>query len=273
MSYKDRTINKTIFSFNLILKSVTFYLSKPLFLEVLGLLKKKYPYSGSKPVNIDDIKKQLHLKADINKLTAMKIAYAEQALPNDLSTDTFDIKFPTTAAKDYNIKNIIRDIKLEIKQNLKQLLYIVKPYFIPFSAHNENIYKYNTINRIISEGFYINKANAELINYFDKKLKMQKDKSYQNIETPYKFSENFDYSINISKSNTSKSNTETKNTFINMDGYKVNEYNTNLITLLTSMFPGKNKDILITCVRDDKEYGKVKGALDTLKLVEDLKST
>ncbi len=272
VTFIDKNVNETIFLFNLPTKTVTFYLSRTLLLEVLGLLKKKFPYSGSRHVSIDDIKKQLHLKADINTLTAMKIIYSEQALPDKTFTDTFEIKFPTTAAKTYNIKNIIRDIKSEIINSFRKLFYCNKPYFIPFITDSKNkeiyIYNYNTINRIISEGFYINKANAELINYFDKKLKMQQDKSYQYVETPYKFNENFDYN---SKTNTK--NTETKNTFITQDGMKVNEYNTNLITLLTSMFPGKNKDILITCVRDDKEYGKVKGALDTLKLVEDLKST
>jgi Kinesin motor domain len=281
VKYKYNNIDEKIFEFHMATRSVTFYLSRPLLLEILGLLKKLFPYSGSTPVSIDDIKKQLHLKADINKLTAMKIVYAEQSLPNEIYTDKFEIKFPLTAGMTYNIKNIIKDIKSEIINKLRKLLYFDKSYFIPFTTDNQNqdkyTYKYSMINRIISEGFYINKANAELISYFDKKIKMQKDMSYQSKDTPYKFYENFDYTtpVNKSKTNTNNKqfNTETKNTFINMKGEGVNEYNTNLIPLLTSMFPGKNKDILITCVRDDKEYGKVKGALDTLKLVEDLKST
>ena len=146
------------------------------------------------------------------------------------------------------------------------------------SNGEQRYYSYNVIKRIIREGFYINKANSELIKYFDTKIKMQKEISYQHLDTLYKFNSNFDYTSRISKlkrqkSNAKRSNTDAKNTFINSDNKEVSEYNTNLITLLNTMFPGNNKDILITCVRDDQEYGKVRGALDTLKLVEDLKST
>lgn len=274
--------NEKIFTYEE--KTVTLHLSNKFLLEVLGLLQKEYSFSSS--VNIDDIKKQIQLNADINTITAMKIAYAMQLLSKAKHKNGYDVSLaiPLMRGMDYNIKKVRDLIKQHLKQQLRKNLDFDRQYFIPFFVtkdgekdDTEQYYSYNIIKRIIREGFYINKANSELIEYFDKKLKMQKQKSFISLDTSYKFDENFSY-INRSKQmmnnlSNNLSNAEIKNTFIDENGNKVNQYNTNLISLLTSMFPGNNKDILITCVRDDQEYGKVRGALDTLKLVEDLKST
>jgi hypothetical protein len=267
------------------IKNITLHLGKQFILEVLGLLQKQYPFSGS--VSIDEIKKQIQLKADNSTITAMKIAYARQLLSNVKNEYTYDVSLgvPSVNGKDYNMKTIKDTIKTHLIKQLRTNLDFDREYFIPFFVKTdgarddtEQYYSYNVIKRIIREGFYINKANSELIEYFDKKIKMQNQKTFTSLNTSYKFDDNFSYSTRVNKStvkssNSQKSNAELKNTFVDENGQAVNQYNTKLVSLLTTMFPGNNKDILITCVRDDQEYGKVRGALDTLKLVEDLKST
>jgi hypothetical protein len=44
-------------------------------------------------------------------------------------------------------------------------------------------------------------------------------------------------------------------------------------TIVEEFTADNSKDIMFSCIRDDKELGKVLGAIDTLLLVQDLKST
>lgn len=268
-------------------KEVIFHFNNKFILEILGLLKIKYPYPTS--VSIDDLKKNIHLGTDTEILTGMKIAYAIQQLSRKFYQDyEFSLKYPTVAGKNFNIVNIHYAIKQDLIKQLQKQISFDLPYFVPFSVPNDQNdyrreqYSYNTIKRIIREGFYINKANSELIEYFDKKINLQKLLSDSFENTSYVFNGNFDYTTRTNKvkvsclieqTKSNKSKAELKNSYKDEKNNIVNKYNTSLLTLLTSMFPGNNKDVLITCVRDDQEYGKIKGALDTLKLVEDLKST
>jgi hypothetical protein len=137
-------------------------------------------------------------------------------------------------------------------------------YFIPFSHNGEPEYaSYNTIAQIIKEGYYINKANAELIHYFDMKRQYQKihAESVNKENKTYEFAPNFSFSKYEKFRSFFHPHTSTT-------------FDTKLVKTIVEEFTADNsKDIMFSCIRDDKELGKALGAIDTLLLVQDLKST
>lgn len=137
-------------------------------------------------------------------------------------------------------------------------------YFIPFSHNDKPEYaSYNTIAQIIKEGYYINKANAELIHYFNMKRQYQKihaDSTNKQNKT-YEFAPNFSFAKYEKFSSFFHPHTSTT-------------FDTQLVQTIIDEFTADNsKDIMFSCIRDDKELGKALGAIDTLLLVQDLKST
>lgn len=137
-------------------------------------------------------------------------------------------------------------------------------YFIPFSHNGKPEYaSYNTIAQIIKEGYYINKANAELIHYFNMKRQYQKihADSMTKQKRTYEFAPNFSFA-----------KYEKFRSFFHP--YTATTFDTQLVKTIVEEFTADNsKDIMFSCIRDDKELGKALGAIDTLLLVQDLKST
>jgi hypothetical protein len=188
---------------------------------------------------------------------------------NDL-VDNISRKKVQTSDNEINdfIKNQARLlIKERVKMNFDQ-----ENYMFPVAKDDDNndvFYKYDIISQIIKEGYYINKANAELIHYFGKKRKLENvkylDKYKIGIASRYNF-----------------------NTQFSLQNYKKfskdfqpikdlpKEFETNLVPIIYNEFNmnGINaKDIMFSCIRNDNELGKALGAIDTLLLVQDLKST
>ena len=209
-----------------------------------------------------------------------------------ISVDTFKID-------NDNVDTIYKDIQRE----LTKLRIIIDnamcdlKYLFTVTENTNKVYPYNTIAQIIKEGYYINKANAELIDYFERKRNFEKNfesssreikvktggkrirrqkggtdacdngccfKPTLNVPSPtsYPFKGNFDF----------KSYNKFKMSFMQMNGTTDKKYDTQLVKTLVKEFPN-SKDIMFACIRDDKNVGIALGAIDTLLLVQDLKST
>lgn len=138
--------------------------------------------------------------------------------------------------------------------------------------------KYDDIRQLIKEGYYINKANVELMQYFKSKMKFN-NAAVKRREEKYGFCGNFDFpsydkfatsftrGIAPVRPQTAKlvkrgGNGSTNDTY----------YDTQLVPTIKEMFPNNPKDIMFACIRNDKDVGKAMGAIDTLRLVQDLKS-
>jgi hypothetical protein len=121
---------------------------------------------------------------------------------------------------------------------------------------------------IIKESYYINQANAELIDYLKAKMddKIKQNASKEKEQNPINFQSNFSFQsynkfnlISSEKTNTEKSSSKT--------------YKTGLVTLICDEFGIHTKDILISCITNNRDVNKAMGSIDTLLLVKDLKST
>lgn len=152
--------------------------------------------------------------------------------------------------------------KKEFNEKIKKSLisfFKNQPYiFTPITTKDEKQYLYglDTIATIIQEGYFINQANAELIHYFKQKQSGEILKPQKVTTNKYTFEDKF----TLSKYNKFE---RVNDTF----------YETDLVPTLYDMFGGDSLDIMFACLRDDKDIRKVKGAIDTLYLVRDIKST
>lgn len=170
----------------------------------------------------------------------------------DIKTDKRT--FPSRVVEEIKTKND------DIVQNLQKLIFKVfseQPYI--YSSNKDVSNKYSTIISIIKEGYYINQANAELINYLKAKV-------------------NNEIKEKVLKTNSDKTIDFEKNfSFQNYDKFKsVNDsqtYVTGLVPLICDEFGIHTKDILISCVTNKHDINKAMGSIDTLLLVKDLKST
>jgi hypothetical protein len=178
------------------------------------------------------------------------------------STPSFDKNFLKSCKKEQ------RDtIQNSISSFFKDLKYIVP---VKNKAKENVYYNYSTLSQIVREGFYINKANAELIHFFKRKRNFEdpiftnQDNIHDTEKTQYEFDGNFDFKTYDKfavqfPSNTSK---------------EVTRYDTSLVKTIYNEFGDENiKHIMFACVRDDNEVDKIVGAISTLYLVQDLKST
>lgn len=180
-----------------------------------------------------------------------------------------------------------------------------RKYILPVSNDVKVNYHYSQLCQIVKEGYYINKANAELIHFFQRKRNYQdpvidvsrsvKDttenilqgNSQQNtllqnttktacikhsssIKQPNKDVTAYNYEGNFDFKNYNKFAVQ----FPPKPTDDVKHYDTSLVKTLLSEFGDDNvRHIMFACVRDDKETDKIVGAISTLYLVQDLKST
>ena len=155
--------------------------------------------------------------------------------------------------------------------------YFAKQPYILRQNNNSVAHTPNTIASIIREGYYINQANAELMEFFKAKkngdlveLLKEDNARTDNRKTQYEFESNFA----LSKYNKFKKHTSADATkATNANNANNNQYETQLVPTLRRLFTDGSKDIMFACLRDDKSVAIAKGAIDTLKLVQDIKST
>jgi hypothetical protein len=236
-------------------------------------------YDINENVTINDIRmailqgkttevKILKFRYVYHKLKEMKDKYGEEPII-DLGI-TFNtslaklIRNPKTSQEALN--SIVQSVTKSYNDYIK-----ANEYLFPFTPNGGNEivkYKYETIARIIKEGYYINKANAELMDYFYKKLNMQLLSTITYNKKDFTFDNNFAFTSydKFRKTFNSIQNPQ-------QDATNIQNYDTKLVESITKTFPGKNKDIIFACVRNDKDFGKILGAIETLKLIKDLKST
>ena len=158
-----------------------------------------------------------------------------------------------------NNKDGVDDFKGQIKTALLSF-FKAQPYiFVTPTPKGETQlqHTHDTIATIIKEGYFINQANAELIHYFNQKRNGKQSTPKKGETNKYTFEEKFA----LSKYNKFKRVTETQ------------YFETWLVPTIHTMFGSNSLDIMFACLRDEKDAGKVKGAVDTLYLVRDIKST
>jgi hypothetical protein len=171
-----------------------------------------------------------------------------------------------------NTNDMIREqlrriIKQKVKENFEQ-----ENYMFPVAKDSNDddvFYRYETISQIIKEGYYINKANAELIHYFSKKRKLEDVKYLDSYKVKSPSIYNFNTQFSLQKYR------KFSKDFLPMSG-SANEFETSLVPIIYKEFNMdgmKAKDIMFSCIRNDNELSKALGAIDTLLLVQDLKST
>lgn len=158
-------------------------------------------------------------------------------------------------------------IALELITFFAEQPYILKP------INTSNAHTLYTIASIIKEGYYINQANAELMDYFTTKKNGNLVELPNNIRLNATSNDNknqydFEKTFSLSKYNKFK-------TYTSADAFvpRNNIYETQLVPTLRRLFTDGSKDIMFACLRDDKNIAIAKGAIDTLKLVQNIKST
>lgn len=190
----------------------------------------------------------------------------------------------------------------EIKNIIEQIsrYFCDRVYFLPVSEH-KHYYHYSELSQIVKEGYYINKANAELIHFFQRKrnyeepivkskdatlsmhqqtnskeIRQQHDKAHDCAQQPFsikqkeKISNVYDYKGNFDFEHYNKFSVK----FPQDSKHDIQQYDTSLVQTLYNEFGDDNvKHIMFACVRDYKETDKIVGAISTLYLVQDLKST
>lgn len=256
---------------------VKFYLNAELLQEICVYIQNKNGISNTNnnSITINDIREAL-LQGQHEKASSLKLQYAISKVfdlmkwrkGKNIVTLFIDVQnVSDEIIKDrYNgARNIIQSSIIKSMENFNN-----QPYILPFEMNNRLVeYSYNTIARIIKEGYYINKANAELMDYFKKKLHMQDVNKIVTVNRGYDFDASFAFTsynkfardfVPVVKSNANSAQRDF-------------EYDTGLVDIIKEQFPGKNKDIIFACVRNDKDFGKILGAIDTLELIRDLKST
>jgi hypothetical protein len=195
-----------------------------------------------------------------NAMSLYKCSILTLILLQLIKTDKFE---------NIELKNITStNVEAEVKQTFKNL---AVNYLLPYDG--TNYHRYYVSSQIIKEGFYINLANAELINYFERKRNFDLDgKTISKITSDYEFNNNFDFKKYNKFNSTFKAvkNTNANNT--NTNNKDKIKYQTSLVPTLINEF-NNAKDIMFACIRNDKDLGKAMGAIDTLLLVQDLKST
>lgn len=245
------------------------------------------------PVSLNDIKQALIIYKNslssstnefdgldmLNNINALLLRYTISQISSIYSTD-LDTKVITTLSmkvqfpdRGIDVKPALAKISKSVQEGFAKCLrddLAQNGYIIPVNIEGDIVrYKFPTIARIIQEGYYINKANAELVEYFARKSNfVPVHNIYQNnlkiiFKNAFELSNYDKFKYNLQEDN--------KNTYIN--------FHTKLVPLLIESFGVETssgqmtQDIMFACIRNDKEIGKALGAIDTLLLVQDLKST
>jgi hypothetical protein len=212
-------------------------------LKLVSLIKYKYntliPQIVSCPIEIksmSDLKEQFEFRIDLK-----------------------DIKSPTISTDYTTPDNIKNKFRTEFKTHVNNYLKTLKRK-IPIDGVDIE-FSTDYLLRIIQEGFYINQANKELVTYLKKKQNIgeMEDKTDCKLDINNLYFENY-------------------NKFDNIYG-KTNENCkiTGLTDELDTQFPSNDleqtKYIMICNLRREKDIKVRLGTVDTLKLVEELKST
>lgn len=255
---------------------VKFNLSAELLQEICIYIKSKYNIiSDNEIVTINDIREAI-LLGEQEKASSLKLKYAITQLLNQMKAkkgtnivtmyiDVGGLNEKVSKDKFNGAKTLIQTSIIKSMESFNN-----QPYILPFTMNNQVVqYKYNTIGRIIKEGYYINKANAELMDYFKKKIHMHDINKIVTVKKSYNFDKSFSFK-NYNKFKKDFVPTTVTNTNRSQSDF---EYDTGLVDIIKKQFPGKNKDIIFACVRNDRDFGKILGAIDTLELIRDLKST
>jgi hypothetical protein len=156
-------------------------------------------------------------------------------------------------------------VKEQIKTELINF-FASQPYIIKTKDY-ENENSFSSISSILAEGFFINQANAELINLFRQKI----DGKFQQYVTHN--SEQNVHLFNFADKFSVKNYDKFAKILGQGDSESSNRTLTELVPTLTEMFGTDAKDIMFACLKDENEVTQAKGAIDTLYLVQDIKST
>lgn len=294
-------------------------------------LKKR---KGGQPLNESEFNEDVPTLSMIKKLTILssfdsgytkplerlRLKYVLNKLNTQFEKNPEAIFFPVKVSntfQDVTQSNFWVPLKTSVIASIKNSL-CNSDYFLPISEENslkDKVYPFDTIAQIIKEGYYINKANAELINYFEHKRNFNiSPPDYFNrksnvkkggkrrqvggtdqcigtscdrcliprIDNPethmspqtYKFCNNFDiqhYNKFNHKFTNANPTTDAQQDF----------YDTNLVPIIVNEFSKREgkydilgtKDLMFCCIQNDKQLAKALGAIDTLRLVQQLKST
>jgi hypothetical protein len=208
-----------------------------------------------------------------DKLKYMVLTYI---INNEKNLNTEE-KGLNLSIKEKEFKRIFNEIG-NLSMNANRFKKIIQTELVDFFARQPYIFEFKvkqeppkkdfwvghslpTIAAIIKEGYYINQANAELMHYFQTKKDGLLKPDHPNQETLYNFDDAFAFGKYDKFKRLAGTNPD--------DG----SYNTQLVPTIRKIFTDNSKDIMFSCLRDDKDVSKAKGAIDTLYLVQDIKST
>ena len=257
------------------------------------------------------------------------------SIDSSLTIDLPVLSLPITI-HDMNVPNVLDRNIGKIIRSLTQVINdfsTTQKYFIALDDLNLETSKmsYNRISQIIREGYYINKANAELMKFFNDKRNFtnHKDGDFEKMNYVYKFNEfgftqynKFNWFFTpctLGKHDGGSGNQDPKTSLFRTQQFKpkttksivsarsageiptirnnvslptnipksspntsttsctsligVKGFDTKLVKGIVDLFGKDAKDIMFTCIRNDKDLGKALGAIDTLLLVKELKST
>jgi hypothetical protein len=246
---------------------VKFIFDKSLIVDILGKERERIRgVENNTSITLDTIRNYIAKTNTFDhKLKHMVLTYIINNQENiDIKEKKLETKFKnvgTLSQQESTFKNIIQN---ELVEFFRQ-----QPYIFGIKVEDPEKKKdiwirhsIPTIAAIIKEGYYINQANAELMHYFktkkDGQLKPIQDISNLN---KYYFNDAFAFGKYDKFKRLAGTNPD--------DG----SYNTLLVQTMRNIFTDNSKDIMFSCLRDDKDFSKAKGAIDTLYLVQDIKST
>jgi hypothetical protein len=236
------------------------------------ILEKKVN-QNDKPLSVSQIREQLMLLKDQNpdiKSDAVERSIIKYLVDNPsmitIRKSWFCISFKQQGK--ITLRDILTNPEYGAMKKIKNELrdfFTAQPYIIKTKEYdNEN--SFSSISSILAEGFFINQANAELINLFRQKKNgiFQKYFKHKIDKIP-----TFDFNTKFSVKQYDKFAKILGENELESTNFTLTE----LVPTLTDMFGTDAKDIMFACLKDEKDVTQAKGAIDTLYLVQDIKST
>jgi hypothetical protein len=200
-------------------------------------------------------------------------------------------------------KSKINDIITKISNRICNPKYMLPVLSETKTGYEEITYTYSELLQIVKEGYYINKAIAELIHFFQTKKNYEEPIVHENDNNIYittqpsgvinantekqKKCKKMDSTIHTKKQNVTAYPFEGNFDFANYNKFSakfhvnpsnkdetISKYDTSLVQTIYNEFGDDNvKHIMFACVRNLDQVDKIIGAISTLYLVQDLKST
>ncbi len=276
--------NKTVWTNLLLLKKLEYML--------MSLKKEVYPHAEWK-----DITLKLSINAEPKSIH----------FPPDINDKMLNV-FKTNKKNKQMIGDITKQISTYFCDQRYMLPILIKSKdpATGINIETNHWYRYSDLLQIVKEGYYINKAIAELIHFFQRKrnyedsvIDTEDPRIYVETQPPsltnanrvekkvcnklpstipvnpkkkssimtYPFKGNFDFqSYNKFTAKFHVDDSDKDNT--------ISQYDTSLVQTIYNEFPYDNvKHIMFACVRNLDQDDKIIGAISTLYLVQDLKST